>query len=195
MVKLWLFRGCCKISSSLCCVLTINGSSKTAILHISCSYFQFKIYFSIHFFPKYFQHNHFVNTRFAWTNIGSENIITGFLQTGCWSMCKHIRTYNRVNQVLLGMHLERWRITENGAARAADSWSWESRLGQGMQKIVTYPTGVFTSFGKSHFPLQKRESRVLVFPVRLATGTWTPMLTNDQWGMETARTPSGKVFF
>lgn len=58
--------------------LTIHGSSKTTILLISRSYFDFKICFSIIIYfliLKELKHNHLVNTHFLGTKLGTENIM------------------------------------------------------------------------------------------------------------------------
>lgn len=58
------------------------------------------------------------------------------------------------------------------------------------------PSSYFSLFWKnptSHY--RGGESQMLAFPVCLAARAWTLTLTKDDWGIESARTPLGNVFF
>lgn len=72
-------------------LLTIKDSSKTIVLLISSSYFNFKIYFSAICFSiwKNFKFIHLINIHSLWPKLGTKNIMmqtTEFLPTNCWKV-------------------------------------------------------------------------------------------------------------
>lgn len=112
------------------------------------------------------------------------NDITGFLHTSGWRVGKHINTYNHVKRVLLWVYLECWKSTENGAARATDSWSWGVKMGTGHAETSYLSNRYFYRFWKIPLPTIETQKALCLLSqsvLQLGHGPQCWLMTNEVW--------------